>query len=402
MSPTTSQLPAPADGQLSLHLRHFIAALRRAGLKIGPSALVDALVVMREVGLARREDLREALACVLLRRREDRALFDQAFLLYWRDPQYFQRLLSLILPEDEAQASDSSSKQASAAERLAQRLAQDAGQEKEPAESFEVEIDLSATSSSMDRLRSRDFETMSREELAEVRSAIAAIARRPRYLVTRRWQSGASLGPIDMRRALQRQGRRMMADASLPRRRRQLRPPPLAMLLDISGSMAQYSRVMLLFAHALAQNPQAAASLQVFTLGTRLTNVSRAFRHKDIDQSLAEVARLVPDWEGGTRLGSSLELFNRLWARRVLGSGARCLIITDGLERDDLALLEAQTARLARLSHRLMWLNPLLRWDGYQPLAAGARILERHVDARLAIHNLLSLEALAEALAEGL
>lgn len=401
MATPSLQEPAPASGQLSQHLRHFVAALRRAGLKIGPAALVDALEVMREVGLARKDDLREALASVLLRRHEDRALFDQAFRLYWRDPQYFQRLLDLILPDEEPLASQASDDNATA-ERLAQRLAAEAGEDREPSESFELEIDLSTTSSSLDRLRSRDFETMSRDELAEVQAAIASLARRPQRMTTRRWQAGATSGPIDMRRALQRQGRRFMADASLPRRRRQQRPPPLVMLLDISGSMAQYSRVMLLFAHALAQNPEVAASLHVFTLGTRLTNVSRAFRHKDIDQSLAEVARLVPDWEGGTRLGSALALFNRLWARRVLASGARCLLITDGLERDDLDLMEAQTQRLARLAHRLLWLNPLLRWDGYQPLAAGARILDHHVDERLAIHNLHSLEALAETLSCGL
>ncbi len=401
MATPSLQEPAPASGQLSQHLRHFVAALRRAGLKIGPAALVDALEVMREVGLARKDDLREALASVLLRRHEDRALFDQAFRLYWRDPQYFQRLLDLILPDEEPLASQASDDNATA-ERLAQRLAAEAGEDREPSESFELEIDLSTTSSSLDRLRSRDFETMSRDELAEVQAAIASLARRPQRMTTRRWQAGATSGPIDMRRALQRQGRRFMADASLPRRRRQQRPPPLVMLLDISGSMAQYSRVMLLFAHALAQNPEVAASLHVFTLGTRLTNVSRAFRHKYIDQSLAEVARLVPDWEGGTRLGSALALFNRLWARRVLASGARCLLITDGLERDDLDLMEAQTQRLARLAHRLLWLNPLLRWDGYQPLAAGARILDHHVDERLAIHNLHSLEALAETLSCGL
>lgn len=401
MATPSLQDARPSTGQLSQHLRHFIAALRRAGLKIGPAALVDALVVMREVGLARKDDLREALACVLLRRHEDRALFDQAFRLYWRDPQYFQRLLDLILPDEEPLGSQAQDNPA-AAERLAQRLAAEAGEDSEPSQSFEIEIDLSTTSSSMDRLRSRDFETMSREELGEVRRAIEMLAQRPHMMTTRRWQAGANSGPIDMRRALQSQGRRFMADASLPRRRRQQRPPPLVMLLDISGSMAQYSRVMLLFAHALAQNPQAAASLHVFTLGTRLTNVSRAFRHKDMDQSLAEVARLVPDWEGGTRLGSALALFNRLWARRVLGSGARCLLITDGLERDDLELMEAQIQRLSRLSHRLLWLNPLLCWDGYQPLASGARILDRHVDERLPIHNLLSLEALAAALSQGL
>lgn len=389
------------QGQLTQHMRTFIAALRRAGLRIGPAALLDALEVTRLVGFENRNDFKEALASVLLQRHEDRALFDQAFALYWRDPQYFQRLLNLMLPAPEdSQPADSPQ----AGENLAQRLAPDrAPDERDTAQEMAVELDLSQASSSLDRLRERDFASMTRRELEEVRRALVQLQRRPRSLTSRRWQAaGTSQGPIDMRKALQRQGRSLMADASLPRRRRLQRPPPLAMLLDISGSMAQYTRVMLFFAHALAQSSDQAAALQVFSLGTRLTNISRALRHKDADQSLAEVARLVPDWEGGTRLGSALCDFNRLWARRVLSSGARCLLITDGLERDDLALMQREAQRLSRLAHRLIWLNPLLRWEGYEPLAAGARILDATVDISLAIHNLTSIESLAERLADGL
>jgi uncharacterized protein with von Willebrand factor type A (vWA) domain len=393
-----------AQNQLAQHMRLFVGALRRAGLKIGPSALIDALQVTRLVGLARRDDFKEALASVLLRRHEDRGLFEQAFALYWRNPQYFQRLLSLILPEPEENLPASKGQEAQDAQTLAQRLAPDLEQPDAPqAEELAIELDLSQASSNLDRLRSRDFASMTRAELEEVRRALLHMARRPQSLTARRWQpAGSNHGPIDMRRALQRQGRSLMSDASLPRRRRQQRPPPLVMLLDISGSMAQYTRVMLFFAHALAQRPDQAAALHVFTLGTRLTNVSRAFRHKDADQSLAEVARLVPDWEGGTRLGSAFADFNRLWARRVLAAGARCLLITDGLERDDLALMQRETQRLARLTPRLIWLNPLLRWDGYEPLAAGARILDAAVDLSLPIHSLSSIEALAERLAKGL
>ncbi len=393
--------PEP-QGQLAQHMRQFVAALRRAGLKIGPDALVDALQVTRLVGLEQRQDFKEALASVLLRRHEDRLMFEQAFALYWRDPQYFQRLLSLILPEPTgSQAPNTDTLQA---QTLAQRLAPDLkAEDHQQSEELAIELDLSQASSSFDQLRQRDFASMTRAELEDVRRALTQLQRRPQSLVSRRWQAaGTSRGPIDMRKALQRQGRSMMADASLPRRRRLQRPPPLVLLLDISGSMAQYTRVMLFFAHALAQSADQAAALHVFALGTRLTNVSRAFRHKDADQSLAEVARLVPDWEGGTRLGTAFFDFNRLWARRVLGSGARCLLVTDGLERDDLALMQRETQRLARLAHRLIWLNPLLRWDGYQPLAAGARILDAGVDLSLPIHNLSSMEALAERLAKGL
>ena len=176
-------------------------------------------------------------------------------------------------------------------------------------------------------------------------------------------------------------------------------PPPVVILLDISGSMERYTRLFLAFAHGLMRcQLQRRSRVHVLVFGTRLTNITRQLRHRDPDEALARADAAVADWRGGTRIATSLAEFNRRWARRVLTGNAATLLVTDGLDRDEHGELGAEAARLSRYSRELLWLNPLLRFDGFEPRAAGIRAILPHVDRMLPIHNLDSLGRLAELL----
>jgi uncharacterized protein with von Willebrand factor type A (vWA) domain len=244
-------------------------------------------------------------------------------------------------------------------------------------------------------LRTRDFDQMSAEELARARALVRGITLGVRPLVTRRTRPAAR-GPIDPARTLRRALRRGGALLELRRRARIERPPAVVVLCDISGSMGRYAEMLLRFVHALlAERGRGHA----FLFATRLTNATRALRHRDVDDALARCGREVTDWASGTRLGACLHEFNRAWSRRVLAAGAVVLLVTDGLDRDDTTGLPAEVARLRRSCRRLVWLNPLLRYAGFEPRAAGVRALLPNVDEHRPVHDLASLEALARALA---
>jgi uncharacterized protein with von Willebrand factor type A (vWA) domain len=192
----------------------------------------------------------------------------------------------------------------------------------------------------------------------------------------------------------------MARDPSLgtvARRARRERPAPLVILCDVSGSMERYARVLLHWGHALMR---ARPRVAVFTFGTRLTDVTRMLRHRDPDDAVEAAARAVEDWSGGTRIGPSLDAFNRHWARRVLTGNAAVLLVTDGLDRADDGSLGAAAAQLARFARRIVWLNPLLRYDGFEPRAAGVRALLPHVDRHVPVHSLARLEDVGRALRE--
>jgi uncharacterized protein with von Willebrand factor type A (vWA) domain len=230
----------------------------------------------------------------------------------------------------------------------------------------------------------------------EFRTACRLVARVPlpvEPIRTRRWQP-ARAGAIDLRATLMRMGRDPLL-GGVSRRRRRERVPPLVILCDVSGSMERYARILLHYAHALARRQPRIA---VFTFGTQLTDITRAIRHRDPDDAVSRAARAVPDWNGGTRIGPCLDVFNRHWARRVLGGNATLLLMTDGLDRADDPMLGRAAAQLSRLAHRLVWLNPLLRFAGFEPRAAGVRAILPHVDLHLPVHSLASLEDIGRAL----
>ncbi len=373
--------------QLAARVTHFARTLRAAGLPVGPGHVLDAVAAAAEVGLSRRADFYWALHAVLVSRVEHHPLFDEAFRLLWREPDGLPDGMELVLsrsPEPSRQPS----------RRLAEALATPRPARSAPGEE-RVAVDAVLAWSDRERLATRDFEQMSAEEIREAERAIARMSLSVNQLPTRRMRPdprGDRVDPRAMLRAALRQG----SDA-IPLRFRSAvpRPPAVVTLCDVSGSMARYARMMLRFLHALGQGrPRTHA----FTFGTRLTPVTRALRGRDADQALAAVGRAVQDWDGGTRIGDCLRDFNRLWSRRLLGQGAVVLLVTDGLDRGDPRLLAGEAERLRRSCRRLVWLNPLLRFDGFEPLAEGVRALLPHVDEFRPVHDLRSLSELARAL----
>ena len=398
----------PPDGKLSHNITHFARALRRAGLPVGPARILFAIRAVAAAGFTRREDFYWTLHACLVSRPEERAVFDQVFRLFWRDPQYLEHMMSFLLPQVRGAQPDRAA--VAAEKRAAQALLDGAapaapdlpGKEPEP----EIEIDASATASAEERLKTLDFELMSVEEMAEAKRMLARLSLPVRPLPTRRMQA-ATFGPrIDPRatfRAALRTGGEVLA---LSHRKPRIRWPNLVVLCDISGSMSQYSRMALHFVHAVANRKgQGWAQVHAFTFGTRLTNITRHLARRDVDQALAAAGAEAQDWSGGTRIGACLRAFNRDWSRRVLGQGAVVLLITDGLDRDDggqagAGQLAAEAQRLHLSCRRLIWVNPLLRWEGFAPKASGIRALLPHVDSFRAGHSIASLAALGQAISD--
>jgi uncharacterized protein with von Willebrand factor type A (vWA) domain len=262
-----------------------------------------------------------------------------------------------------------------------------------------VEIDAALTFSADERLRRMDFEQMSAAELAQARRAIARLELPVRPIASRRTRVHPAGRRADWRGTM-RGALRSGGDLQrLVFRARRTRWPNLVALCDISGSMSGYSRMLLHFLHAAANARGAGwAQVHAFTFGTRLTNITRHLRQRDADAALAAAGHEAPDWEGGTRIGACLHAFNRDWSRRVLAQGAVVLLITDGLDRDDPEQLAREMERLQLSARRLIWLNPLLRWDGFTPRARGIRAILPHVDSFRACHSLASLAELTAAL----
>jgi uncharacterized protein len=331
---------------------------------------------------------------VMVRRREHFEVFDQAFLLYWSNPEAARKAAAMAMLEgmkERAKAPPGTRRLSEA--RSAPRPPQDRPQP----EDERPPTDVAMTVSERERLQSMDFEAMSAEEIARAKEEIRRLTLPLDARPTRRFRADPQGPAVDLRatiRASLRQGGEIL---SLERRRRVVRPPPLVALCDISGSMARYAQILLHFLHAVTNDR---ARVHSFLFGTRLTNVTRQLHHRDPEVAIEMVSHIVPDWSGGTRIGESLELFNRHWGRRVLGQGAVVLLITDGLDREGARGLADATARLRRSCRRLVWLNPLLRYAGFQPRSEGIRAMLPHVDEFRTVHNLNSLRALVETLSD--
>jgi len=380
-------------GKLAENVMHFARALRAAGMAIGPDRVLSALSALEVVGIGRRDDFKSALAAVFLDRREQRELFDEAFDVFWRDPDFESRVRQLLLPKVEGR-----SRRDEIAPRLADALARPASSPhaRERAAPPQVEFDAALTFSPREVLQHKDFERMSAQEMVEAKAAIAQLGAWLPALATRRYAPAARGARADPRASLRAALRSGSALIPLKRRARTERRPPLIVLADISGSMQRYSRMLLAFAHALASDDQ---RVYTFTFATRLTNVTRMLRQRDVDVALDAASRAVPDWAGGTRIGACLAEFNRWWSRRVPARAARVLLVSDGLDRDNAAGLAREMERLRKSCRELVWLNPLLRYAGFEAKAAGIRAMLPHADAFLPAHNLQSLADLAAHLA---
>ncbi|MFC0281746.1 VWA domain-containing protein [Falsigemmobacter intermedius] len=398
----TPAFEIPEDGRLGENILWFTRALRKAGLPLGPGTALTALQAVQAVGFSRREDFYHSLRAVMISRPEHRVVFDQMFRLFWRDPRYMEHMMALLLPSMRGTQEERSA--APAARRAAEALTEEAALPDLPplpeSEETQIEVDASGTASATETLRQLDFEQMSLEEAARARRLIARLSLPVDPMVTRRQVAGPGAF-VDRRATLRRALRSGGEVVQIARRRRARRWPALVVICDISGSMSDYSRMVLHFAHTLANRPgDGWSKVHAFTFGTRLTNITRHLAQRDVDAALAAAGAEAQDWRGGTRIGASLASFNRTWGRRVLSGGAVVLLITDGLDRDAPDQLSREVARLRRSCRRLIWLNPLLRWEGFSPKARGIAAMLPHVDCFRAAHSIASLEALAGAVSD--
>ncbi len=383
----------PDDGRLADNIVHFARALRKAGMRIGPAAVADAIEAVQAIGIGDREEFYTALHCTLVTRHEDRAIFDEAFRLFWRSRDLVQKMITMMSPVVRREAEQARRK--AGERRIADALFAAPEDRRPPREEPDVEIDARFTASVSEVLRRMDFAQMTAAELRQAKRAVAALTLPMDEVRTRRFQPSTGRATVDPR-ATMRRAMRTGGALILPRYREpKFVHPPLVVLADISGSMSQYTRIFLHFLHALTDRRR---RVHTFLFGTRLTNVTRQMRHRDPDEAVEACAQAVEDWSGGTRIGATLKAFNRLWSRRVLGQGAIVLLITDGLEREDIATLGAEIDRLHRSCRRLVWLNPLLRFEGFEARAKGVLAMLPHVDELRAVHNLEAIGQLVAAL----
>jgi len=355
---------------------------------VGPGRVLDGVNALAAIDVTQGADFYWALHAVFVSRPEQHELFDQAFRVFFRTPDAVDPMMAALLPSAPPRATDLS-------RRILEAFARPRPlppKARKPED--EVEHDAVLTWSDRETLRRRDFEEMTVEELRRAREAIARLRLPVPEVATRRLAADSHGPRVDLRATLRAAGRRG-GELALRFRRRLLRPPPIVALCDISGSMERYTRVLVHFLHAITNDRP---RVSTFLFGTRVTNVTRQLRHRDVDHALARVGAAASDWGGGTRIGHCLSEFNRRWGRRVLGQGAVVLLITDGLDRDDAAGLEREMERLHRSCRKLVWLNPLLRYEGFEPRAAGVRAMLPHVDEHRAAHDLASLEELVAAL----
>ncbi len=397
------QLPLdlPDNPRLTHNLTHFARALRKAGLPIGPGRVIDATRAVAAAGFTNRADFFYTLRACFVSRPEHLTVFAQVFRLYWRDPRFLEHMMSMLLPAIRGVQEERSAKAAEkrAAEALLDGAQSDVPDLPEPQEDSVIEIDASRTMSQEDRLRTLDFEQMSTAEIAEAKRMLTRLSLPVQPFKSRRGQANPHGPRIDARKTLRMALRRGGELRDIHRQSPRPRWPNLVVLCDISGSMSQYSRMVLHFLHAVANHKGAGwARVHAFTFGTRLTNITRHLATRDVDEALAAAGHEAQDWEGGTRIGTSLHAFNRDWSRRVMGQGAVVLLITDGLDRDEGGQLAKEMERLHLSSRRLIWLNPLLRWQGFAPKARGIAAMLPHVDSFRAGHSIASLEALALAI----
>ena len=382
----------PIEGRIAENIMYFARLLRSAGLPVGPGRVLDAIKAVKLVGIGSQDDLYWVLFSQFVNRHDQRELFDQAFHIFWRNPRIMERMMGAMLPTVRIEQDDLHEM----SRRLSEAMATGNENSKPNQDSEQIEFDASFTFSDSEVLQEKDFEAMTAKEITQAKKAIEKLHLPIMNISTRRFQRSETKRRVDMRTTLR---AALRAPDSIPLRFKKikLRHPPLVMLCDISGSMSQYSRMFLHFMHAITNDRD---RVHCFVFGTRLTNISRHLKHRDVDLALDKSSDAVKDWSGGTRIGASLKEFNNFWSRRVLAQGAVCILITDGLDREEAKGLEKEMDRLSKSTRRLIWLNPLLRYGGFEPKAKGIKAILPYVDDFRAVHNLQSLMDLSQVLSQ--
>ncbi len=388
-----TETAAPATGHLLRNIVLFGRLLRVGSLDVTPTQLRDWVAALELVDIARKRDVKAAARAVLVSRRRDLPWFEKAFELFWqaRDPRELEHLeLGLMIQRHTERT------KRSAIQKLA--LNDGDGDRSEDRD----RTAHTALYSAREALRRKDFAGLEGDELDEIKQLMASMHWQLETRRTRRLRPSSGGHRLDLRRTLRRNLAHGGELIDLVGRDRKHRRRPLVLLCDISGSMEPYSRLLLHFIYAVS-HPRSAdpgvSKVEAFAFGTRLTRLTRELAERDVDRALQASAHRIEDWGGGTRTGEALREFNFVWGRRLLGQGAAVLIISDGWDRGDIALLGKEMERLHRSCHRLIWLNPLLGSPRYEPLTRGIVAALPHTDDFLPVHNLASLEQLGDLLA---
>ena len=377
-------------GLLGSNIMYFGRALRATGIPVGADQIVDAVNAVSLVGLNSRNEFYWTLHAIFIKRNEHRELFNQAFHIFWRNPNLLKKMMNLSLPQ-ELTDKDKNKNAEESLRRVAEAFS-GSGQSEQINEKEGDKTEATLTWSSGESLSEKDFEKMSTEEVKEAIAVIKTLRLPNMEVPTRRFRARQTGKTIDMRRTIRQSLKFSGGFIPIMYKTRKTRRPPLVVICDISGSMERYSRMLLHFMHAVTNDRD---RVFTFLFGTRLTNVTRSLKNKDVDVALEHVGKEVLDWSGGTRIGLCLAEFNKYWSRRVLSQGGITILISDGLDRDEASGLDIEMARLHRTSRKLIWLNPLLRYTGFEPKSLGIKTMLPHVDEFKTIHNLSSIRELS-------
>ncbi|MFW6042097.1 MAG: vWA domain-containing protein [Chloroflexota bacterium] len=386
--PEASDQPQNEEQALLHNLLLFGRLLRGLGLDVNPGRMIDLVQALHHIQMGNRDDFYHTLRCLLVHNREEIPLFDEAFALFWRRHEEWQfevdlsQLMDVQKPQPQIIVPPSPT-----GEEPSSGANGDRNDDEQPV------LELTQTYSDRERLRQKDFSELSPDEVQLVRRFMAELVWSLGQRQTRRFRIGRG-ARIDLRRIMRRNLRYGGEILEMPRRERKAKPRRLVIIADVSGSMEQYTRLLLQFIYSLAEG--LSQQVEAFVFSTRLTRITRQLRGRELERALHDVSHSVEDWSGGTRIGAALKRFNFEWARRVLGQGAVVMLISDGWDRGDPELLRTEVARLQRSCYRLIWLNPLLGSERYEPLTRGIQAALPHVDDFLPVHNLASLEDLAQ------
>lgn len=385
-SPPSAGGDTPESGHILRSMMMFGEVLRKVGLDVGSGNMLDLVRAMEFAPFGRKQDFHQAARCILVHRNQDLPLFDETFQVFWRPPARDQTTLDLHSLGQQTRYRKPQIGPPPAGDDDGEGA--DSGVEDDPAAD---RVDLTRTYSAKEVLRQKDFADFKTAEIADARRMMAELSWDLGFRHTRRKTPGDGAW-LDLGKTLHRSIRYGGEMLELAHRQRKDKPRSLVLICDVSGSMERYTRMLLHFIHSVARGPE---QVEAFLFATRLTRITRYLNYRGIDQAVEEVARAVPDWAGGTRIGQAIKTFNFQWLRRVLRGGAVVLVISDGWDRGEPELLAQEMSRLQRNCHRLIWLNPLLGSDTFRPLTRGMQAALPYVDDFLPVHNLNSLAALA-------
>jgi len=371
------------------NILRFIRLLRKSGVKVGSQSSIDALKAIKILKIGNRKEFYWALFSNLINRNEDKEIFDQCFYLFWQNPKIMEQMFNLLLPQIGNQKAPENNKKTI---KRINDVIQKPNINKKEDQKDEIVFDAQMSWSNKSTIKSKDFEMMSLDEINIAKQEIKKLFIGLQKEKTRRlnkFYQGSKISPKDtLKRGIKNNGL-----VNLVYKNKLERPKPLVILIDISGSMESYSRIMLFFSHLLMELNK---NIEVFIFGTKLTKITKFLNNKDIDHSLYKIGISVTDWAAGTKIASSVRNFNQYWARRTLTHNQTLLLITDGLERDDENNLESEIKRLSMFTSNLIWLNPLLRYKDFEPKVKSIKTILKHVDKFIPIHNVDSIQNLVK------